>query len=94
MLTALVPTPTEAVNTPVTDYKKLYEGTCKDIEKLHEMNRDLKRENAKVREDCNRAEKVAMALNEENCQLHRRLKEVKSCIVKMAMQLHGGDEDA
>lgn len=107
MLTALVPT-TESVYTPEPDYKKLYEDACRDIEKVYEMYHALKLEHEELQAKHKETETVAMELTERNgrlsnahhemkCELidlGERLLKAQSCIINMAMQLHGGDDDA
>lgn len=109
MLTALVPT-NDLVNIsePEKDYKKLYQGACKDVEKLYGMHYEVKREldamrikykeldeehwNLLGRENELETNLAKMTANyvEAKCALEA----AERCIINMALQLHGGEDDA
>lgn len=91
------------------NYKHLYDAACRDdVDKLYKMNDQQKREYEELKAKHKDTEAVAMKLTErngvlqaechelscENIDLQQRLEAAERCIVKMAMQLHGGDEDA
>ena len=90
------------------NYKQLYDAACRDIDKLYKMNDQQKREHEELKAKHKDTEAVAMKLTErngelqaerhelscENIDLRQRLEAAERCIVNMAMQLHGGDDDA